>query len=264
MNGSPVAALVRGWVGLYTRGLPAELRAARRDEIADDLWCQHEEAAALGRSDRSLDADLALRLLFGVPADISWRLTYGGKPAASSMGRSSSVSTRTFGALAIFAGLAWGIMFIAFIPFGETVWTGTSGVLGVLGSLLSAIAFATAAIGLAWRFQDGVRPLGAVGALLVMVGAFASMGGTILLMPIGSVMLMWDLARIGVVPRLVSIAHVAAAVVVGVGLLVGHPNVVDESSRVLFVAILIPYVVTWIAIGVSLVRRIPHVAPASA
>ena len=58
MNGSPVADLVRGWVDLYTRGLPQELRAARRDEIADDLWCEQEEAAALGRSARSLDADL--------------------------------------------------------------------------------------------------------------------------------------------------------------------------------------------------------------
>lgn len=264
MNGSPVAALVRGWVGLYTRGLPAELRAARRDEIADDLWCQHEEAAALGRPARSLDADMVLRLLFGVPADISWRLTYRGKPAASSLERSASMSTRAIGASAIVAGITWGVLFVAFIPLGEAVWTGAIGVAGVLGSLVAAIAFSTAAIGLAWRFQDGVRPLGAVGALLVTVGAFASMGGSILLMPIGSVMLMWDVARIGVVPRLISIVHVAAAIVVGLGLLVGHPNVVDESSRVLFVAILIPYVVTWIAIGVSLVRRIPHVAPASA
>jgi hypothetical protein len=263
MSGSPVAGLVRGWVGLYTRGLPEELRAARRDEIDDDLWCQHEEAAAQGRSARSLDADMVLRLLFGMPADISWRLTYRGKPSAASLERSSSMNTRTFGALAIFAGLTWGLLFIAFIPLGEAVWTGDIAVAGVLGSLLAAIAFSTAAVGLAW-FQDRVGPLSAVGSLLVTLGAFASMVGSIVLMPIGSVLLMWDLARIGVIPWLLSIVHVAAAIVVGVGLVVGQPSVVDASTRALFVALLVPYVVTWIAIGVSLVRRMPHVASASA
>ena len=54
MNGSPVAGLVHAWVDLYTRGLPADARAARRDEIADDLWCEHAEAEASGRSSRSL------------------------------------------------------------------------------------------------------------------------------------------------------------------------------------------------------------------
>jgi hypothetical protein len=264
MSGSPVAGLVRGWVGLYTRGLPAELRASRRDEVDDDLWCEQQEAAALGRSGRALGADRILRLLFGVPADLSWRLTYRGKPSSSSMERSSSMSTRALGSSAIIAGLIWGLLFIAFIPLGESVWTGAIGVAGVLGSLVAAIAFSTAAIGLAFRFQDRVSPLGAVGALLVALGALASMVGSIVLMPIGSVMLMLDLARSGVVPWLLSFAHVAAAIVVGVGLVVGHPNVADESNRALFVAILVPYVVTWIAVGVSLVRGIPRVASASA
>lgn len=264
MNASPVAGLVRGWVRVYTSGLPAELRDARRDEIDDDLWCQHEEAAALGRSARSLDADMVMRLLFGIPADLSWRLTYRGKPSSSSLERSSSMSTRALGSSAIIAGLIWGLLFIAFIPLGESVWTGAIGVAGVLGSLVAAIAFSTAGIGLAFRFQDRVGPLGGFGALLVTLGAITSMVGSVVLMPIGSVLLMWDLARSGVVPWLLSIAHVAAAIVVGVGLVVGHPNVADESNRALFVAILVPYVVTWIAIGVSLVRGVPQVASASA
>jgi hypothetical protein len=264
VNGSPVAGLVRGWVRVYTSGLPAELRDARRDEIDDDLWCQHEEAAALGRSARSLDADMVMRLLFGIPADLSWRLTYRGKPVASSLERSSSMSTRALGSSAIIAGLIWGLLFIAFIPLGESVWTGAIGVAGVLGSLVAAIAFSTAAIGLAFRFQDRVGPLGGFGALLVTLGAITSMVGSVVLMPIGSVLLMWDLARIGVVPWLISIAHVAAAIVVGVGLVVAHPSIVDASTRALFVAILVPYVVSWIAVGVSLFRGVPQVASASA
>jgi len=42
----------------------------RRDEIDDDLWCENAEAVAAGHSARSLDADLFLRLLLGMPADI--------------------------------------------------------------------------------------------------------------------------------------------------------------------------------------------------
>ena len=105
MNGSPVATLVRGWVDLYTRGLPADLRDARRDEVADDLWCEQDEAAAAGRSARSLDADLFRRLLFGLPADVSWRLAYRRAPTAASLAKSSSMSTRTLGTLAIVAAL---------------------------------------------------------------------------------------------------------------------------------------------------------------
>jgi hypothetical protein len=121
MNRSPIAAVIGGWVDLYTRGMPAAVRAARRNELDDDLWCEHEEAVALGRSARSLDADLVLRLVFGIPADISWRLSYRGQAAAASIERSSAVETRTLGLLAIVAGLIWGMLFVLFIPFGDAV-----------------------------------------------------------------------------------------------------------------------------------------------
>ena len=262
MNGSPVAALVRGWVRLYTRGLPAPLRDGRRDEIDDDLWCQHEEALAIGRSARSLDADLVLRLLFGMPADISWRLTYRENTAPSIVEGSSSMDTRTLGVLAIVAGLSWGIMFILFIPFGEALWTGDLGVLGVFGSIVAAIAFSAAAIGLAGRFQDRVGLLGAVGAPLVALGALMSLGVTLVPLLVGSAMLMWDLARIGVVSRLVPIVHLATATVFALAYLVGQPSIAEGAGRALFVGLLGPYLVTWVALGVSLVRGLPH-APAT-
>jgi hypothetical protein len=107
MNRSRVAALVRGWVDLYTRGLPAEARAARRDEIDDDLWCQQEDAAAAGRSARSLDADLVLRLIFGIPADITWRLTHRGPAPTANLVRSPARSTRILGVLAMSPGHRW-------------------------------------------------------------------------------------------------------------------------------------------------------------
>jgi hypothetical protein len=257
MNGSPVAALVRAWVRLYTRGLPAEVRAARRDEIDDDLWCEHEEAASLGRSGRSLDAELGLRLLFGMPADISWRLTYRGNAAPSSVETSPAMNTRTLGVLALVAGLSWGIMFVLFIPFGEALWTGELGVIGVFGSLIAAIAFSAAAIGLAGRFQDRVGLLGAIGAALVTLGAVMSLGVSLVPLLVGSAMLMWDLARIGVVSRFVPIVHLATTIVFALGYVVGQPSIVDGASRALFVGLLVPYLMTWVAIGASLVRGVP-------
>lgn len=247
MNGSPVVGLVRGWVGLYTRGLPPEPRAARRDEVDDDLWCEHEEAAALGRSARSLDANLLLRLLFGMPADISWRLAYGGHAPAARLARSPAMSTSILGVLAVVAGSSPGFLLILSGLFGDAMWTwGGTVVLLVLG----AMAFLAAALGLAWRFQDRVSLLSVAGALLAAWGAFLIIAGghpLIVTLPVGSAMLMWDLARIGVVPWLLAIAHAASVIGLAVALV-----------GVTFLAPLgILYPVTWVAIGVSLVRGVP-------
>jgi hypothetical protein len=265
MNGSPVAVLVRGWVDLYTRGMPAPMRAARRDEIDDDLWCEHEEAAAIGRSGRSLGADLVLRLVLGMPADISWRLMYRGR-AASGLERSPSMSTSVLGVFAIVAGLTFGSLLILFVPVGEAVWTGSIGIFGILGTLVGAIAFMAAALGLASRFQDRVSLVGALGALSVTVGALASGGGSILIvmLPVGSGMLTWDLGRSGVLSRLASFAHVAAAIVLAAGLVVAHLDPGDAGSRALFAALFAPYLVTWGAIGVSLIRGVPKAQAPSA
>jgi hypothetical protein len=272
MTGSPVAALVRGWAGLYTRGLPADVRAARRDELDDDLWCEHEEALATGRSRRALDAELALRLLFGIPADISWRLTYSGGATRPIPDRRPSTSTSVLGVLAIVGGLIWGILFILFIPYGDAVWTGGFGVLGVAGSVGAAIVFSAVALGLAWRFQDHVGPLGAVGAVLVMLGAAMSLVGFLVVFAIGSTMLMLDLARIGVLSRTVTFAHVAGAIAVVVASVFAErfdeltfsvtvteawPALAGAAAgRALMVGVLAPYVLSWIAIGASLLRGV--------
>ena len=107
MNTSAIASLVRGWVDFYTRGLPADVRAARRDEVADDLWCQHEEAALKGRSSSSLNVEMFTRWLLGVPADLSWRLSHPGGAGAPAPERKSSAATRVIGGLAIIGGASW-------------------------------------------------------------------------------------------------------------------------------------------------------------
>jgi hypothetical protein len=260
MNGSPVAGLVRGWADLYTRGMPAEVRAARRDELDDDLWCEHEEAEATGRSRRSLDADRALRLFFGIPADISWRLTYSGRATRPIPDRSSSTSTSVLGVLAIVAGLSWLIMLILVSSLGDAAWTWFGGV-AVQILWVGGLAFLAVAVGLSWRFQDRISLLGAAGVLLMTLGALGAItgvGGWIVgPLMVGSAMLLSDLARSGVVSRLIAIVQATIAILFTIGFLV---QAVDAGGWAWLT--FGPYMLSWVAIGVSLIRGVPP-APAT-
>lgn len=62
------------WVGLYTRGLPAESRDARLDEIASDVF---EQRAGNGASERGVRMSIAGRTLRGMPGDLMWRFEEG-------------------------------------------------------------------------------------------------------------------------------------------------------------------------------------------
>jgi hypothetical protein len=253
MTGSPVAGLVRRWVDLYTRGLPADARTARRDEIADDLWCEHAEAAAAGRSARSLDADLALRLVLGIPSDLSWRLTLDRASDRTILEKRGSISTRILGLLAIVA--ASSLFSLPFLTGGnrEPVWAWVWIPLG------SIIAFTVAALGLAVQFQDRVGRLGAVGAIVVALGCATIVGSSAIglaMIPVGSAMLVWDLARVGVLSRRAALTHMVAAAILLVGLVV---VLLSQTNFVLGVVGGVSYLLSWIAIGVSLVRGVPQV-----
>ena len=64
------AWLVRKWVGLYTTGLPAEVRKSRGEEIDSDLWEQTQDASGSASDRKSLPVRIFGRLLFGVPNDL--------------------------------------------------------------------------------------------------------------------------------------------------------------------------------------------------
>ncbi len=72
------SSLTRGWVRLYTRGVSPPARTRRRAEVDSDLWEQADEGRESGR--RAFETALAIlaRLLFGMPADLSWRLEHRG------------------------------------------------------------------------------------------------------------------------------------------------------------------------------------------
>ncbi|HEX7197723.1 MAG TPA: hypothetical protein VF364_12935 [Candidatus Limnocylindria bacterium] len=66
------SAAVRGWVGFYTLGLPRPMRERRQAEVAGDL--ADETLDAIRHGDRSvLFRQRLVRLLMGIPADLSWR-----------------------------------------------------------------------------------------------------------------------------------------------------------------------------------------------
>jgi hypothetical protein len=67
-------ALARAWVRIYTHGMPAESRDARRAEIECDLWEQrHDEQSRRHRAVATAPAMIG-RVLRGIPSDVSWRL----------------------------------------------------------------------------------------------------------------------------------------------------------------------------------------------
>ena len=67
------AALARGWVRLYTSGMPSDLRDVRRAEIEADLWDHQQAARDEDAAGARIAAEILLRTLFGIPDDIGWR-----------------------------------------------------------------------------------------------------------------------------------------------------------------------------------------------
>ena len=65
----PGDATALAWTAVYTRKLPDDVAARRRDEIASDIF---EHADELGPSSGQQVAVVG-RVLWGIPADLSWR-----------------------------------------------------------------------------------------------------------------------------------------------------------------------------------------------
>jgi hypothetical protein len=268
MNGSPVAALVRGWVRVYTSRLPAELRDARRDEVDDDLWCEKEETQATGGSVRSLDADRVLRLLFGIPADISWRLEQRHRDRVRPARSRPSMSARVVASLSIFGGSA---LASASIIWGTFDWASPVAGPGRLLFVTGFVGLAIAIWALVARFNDrmagGAALLGVIGGFgsaiagLGAAGAGDILGAWFVLLPIGSTAMALDLSRHGTMPRNLAIVHAAAAFAVVIILFaIWTDSAVGALiyPRVPYALPWVPYAVSWIGIGVSLLRGQPE------
>ena len=78
MSLSLVIKLTRWWVRVYTAGLRADRRDARRAEIDSDIWEQQRYAEATGTGHGLTALLMVERLLLSVPTDLLWRLSLGG------------------------------------------------------------------------------------------------------------------------------------------------------------------------------------------
>jgi hypothetical protein len=261
MNMPAVASLVRAWVDLYTRGLPPALRDRRRNEVADDLWCQREEAILSGRSVGGLNLEMFLRWLFGLPNDIGWRFAHRGGSGAPGPERKSTMSTRAIGIAAVMGGTSWLFPAVYAAIAGPSEAEGVSGASSVIG----AFALAGALAGLTSRFQDHLTPgaalVGVFAALAVVMG-IAGAYIFIAVLPVGSAVLLWQLGGAGILPRGLTVAHAITAL----GMLIGVIAFLVDwrlSNNAFFTTLVIPYLLSWITIGASLLRGVPEVPATS-
>jgi hypothetical protein len=260
MNDRGVVTLVRGWVELYTRGLPPAIRAGRRDEVDDDLWCQHEEAVTVGRSPRSVAAEILVRLFMGMPADLSWRASQGRTRSPVPPPRSPSTPSRLIGALAIIGGATWGTLIFFTIFYTPGQWTGASSSADAVLTLVGGIGLTGAMIGPAALFQDRLRPGvgiaaagGTMGTVLVTLGGYQAF----LVVPVASAFLVWELARLGVVSRALAVFHGLSGAAFMALIVSSQINYEGTLSNHLLVALGVPYMLTWVVIGAAFLRGVP-------
>lgn len=79
-------------------------------------------------------------------------------------------------------------------------------------------------------------------------------------LPIGSAMLAWDLGRAGVLPRWLAVAHALGAIGFAATLI---GTLTDYAAAIMnagLIALSIPYVLSWIAIGEWVLRGVPRTA----
>jgi hypothetical protein len=171
-------ALALAWVRIYTRGLPAPVRDARRAEIESDLWEQRHEEQSRRRRAFATALDVLGRALRGVPSDLSWRLQQRARGGAARRLRMGVVAARRHG---------WTV-FPALVELGYI--TGVAGI-GTpsavdapeqLAMAVGAAAILCGMLGL-WR---GAAPV--AGAWLVCLGALAP---TLLIARIAPLSLLW-------------------------------------------------------------------------
>lgn len=166
------AAAVRGWVGLYTRGLPAELRDRRCEEVEADLADETLDAELFGSTGALTTARLS-RLVRGIPADVSWRLGDARHEVRSQDKRrehmpASRLSLVLLAGVVILAGIGLVLTLQPLVTLGQDPDRWDSW--GPYGLIVGTAAVIVGSLVAVWRPVPGAV-IALTGAL---VGAFAS------------------------------------------------------------------------------------------
>jgi hypothetical protein len=263
MNGSLVSRIVLGWVALYTRGLPAAARLARRDEIESDLWSQREEARSICRSSVSLAVEILARLVMGMAADVAWRLELR-QEAKPPIERHSDRGTRFVAVLAIIGGSAWAIAVAdwavtAATDPGVKIWElPLLAVAGQTGLVTLSLSLGGLGYVLLSRYDASVGLIAILGACCGFMGALGA-PSVIVFLPVGSVVTMLALPRIHALGWPLALAHASGAP----GILLGMAAYNDDSLIGIASVLVFIYCATWIAIGLELLGGLPQAQPAT-
>lgn len=85
---SPLVRAVERWVASYTRGLPTEVRDARRAELRSDLFEHLRQVAGDGHGRLRRSLQVLGRVVRGMPDDLAWRFAQqaAARPAAEAAG----------------------------------------------------------------------------------------------------------------------------------------------------------------------------------
>ena len=167
--------LVRGWVWLYTLGLPFETRSARRTEIDSDVWEQTHAWAVHGSSTHGDPSGVLLRSLRGVPADLLWRLVEArsnrsspeGRPTMETLTMRSSLGRATLALMAALVVAAIAFNVVDNIEYANSTQIVDKGLKGVLGYGLLAVGLALTVSGFVL-----IRRAPWLGAVLVVGGVW--------------------------------------------------------------------------------------------
>lgn len=166
--------LTTHWVQLYTRGLAREVRAARSDEIASDVWEHRHDHLIRGVGRWTTNTEVTRRTVAGIPADLSWRRSQRHAHQASEAGGDTMSMQRLWS----FTRLLIVVQGVALIVFSVGVVTEVIGFTNDSNwNPASGIAFAVfgAAMlaGLAVRRTRGALGVGMICiSSLFMVGAY--------------------------------------------------------------------------------------------
>lgn len=154
----------RGWVWLYTAGMPAESAERRRGEVAADAWAHLQWALDREESELRTAVQASVQFIGGILSDVSWRL---GLRAA---GFSRAMSWEAVAAFLIVLGCVAALPAALFFGFQGQDWIMDGGGprSGLFALFVAAVAGALLFCGLA-VFDRHPR----AGATLVVLTALA-------------------------------------------------------------------------------------------
>jgi hypothetical protein len=258
MNTERSVRWVRRWVALYTRGLPADVRRDRADELESDLWSQMADAAETGEGDGATGNAIVARLVLGILADIRWRFDQRSATTAPAITvENPTMFARNMAIIAAIGGFAWAIWIVPAVLLGDAGWSGAVGLVTVIcllvGSICVSLALLAFVFGNIDRLHGIASLLGAIGSglgLLLIGGVFWGL----VLLPVGSAAVMLNLVRLGVVGSRLGRIHAASAITSAIAVLPLLTNLVPPASAswihyVILAIALELYALSWVAIG---------------